>query len=370
MHWLWMSLYGALGMLWETFWALVLGFGFSAVLQVFVSKEQMTRAFGRAGLREVALATGLGAASSSCSYAAVAAGRSAFAKGAALVPVLAFMFASTNLVIELGAVLWLLMGWRFVLAEVVGSLVLIAVMWLLVKLVIPKDLESEARAEAEEKGDVGDCCHGDHEHDHEHQHGQEGQGRGKWNRVADAFVMDWGMLWKEIAAGFVIAGFLMALVPPNWWQAFFLHDLPAPLRLIENAAVGPLIAMASFVCSVGNIPLASLLWSNGISFGGVISFIYGDLIVVPIILIYAKYYGARAAGYITLVLYLSMVIAGIVVDLLFSAAGLIPSGPRPESPVAHAMIRFNYTTWLDLVALVFFAALLFLHFRGRRTAGA
>jgi uncharacterized membrane protein YraQ (UPF0718 family) len=224
----------------------------------------MTRAFGRSGLREVALATGLGAASSSCSYAA--AGRSAFQKGAALVPMLAFMFASTNLVVELGAVLWLLMGWRFVLAEVVGSFVLIGVMWLLVKLIFPREVEEEVRAHANAVNEGDDCCHGGKD-DHEHQ----AEGRGKFNRLADAFIMDWQMLWKEILGGFLIAGFLMAVVPPNSWQALFLRDVAEPLRIVENAMVGPLIAIASFVCSVGNIPLASLLWSNGISFGGVIS---------------------------------------------------------------------------------------------------
>ena len=360
MFWLTMSLHHAVVMLWETFWALVLGFGVSAALQVFVSKARMTEWFGRAGLREVTLATGLGAASSSCSYAAAAAGRSAFSKGAALVPMLAFMFASTNLVIELGAVLWLLMGWRFVAAEVVGAVVLIAVMWLLVRLFVPKKIEDLARTNAEDKEDGGDCCH-------HHGEGQSADPPSKWERWANAFVTDVGMLWKEILGGFVIAGFLMTLIPANWWSAFFLTDAPAPLRLVENAAVGPLIAVASFVCSVGNIPLASLLWSQGISFGGVISFIYGDLIIIPLILIYAKYYGVRAAAYITLVLYFSMVIAGVVVDLLFAAAGMIPSGPRPPNAIEHAQVIWNYTSWLDLAALLACGALLVLHTRSRRS---
>lgn len=350
MHWLWMALSHGLAMFWETLWALVLGFGISAALQVLVSREQMIRGFGRAGLREVLLATGFGAASSSCSYAAVAAGRSAFQKGAALIPVLAFMFASTNLVFELGAVLWLLMGWRFVLAEVVGALVLIGVMWLLMSIFFPRKLGDEARRQAELAG--GDCCH-------EHDHGNAAAA-GRWTQVANAFWMDWQMLWKEIAAGFLIAGFLAALVPPDWWKALFLEHGSAILRLIENAAVGPIIAVASFVCSIGNIPLASLLWSNGISFGGVISFIYGDLIVIPIILIYGKYFGARAALRITLILYLSMVAAGIIVDLLFAVAGLIPEGPRPASPIENAAITWNYTTWLDLAAIGIAAWLLFL----------
>lgn len=361
MDWLWLGFYHAAAMLWETFWALVLGFGISAALQVFVSKEQMTRAFGQTNLRTMLLATGLGAASSSCSYAAVAAGRSAFQKGAALIPVLAFMFASTNLVVELGAVLWLLMGWRFVFAEILGAFVLIGVMWLLASVFFPRNLEEEARKQAELVTE--DCGH---EHAHEHEHDQMRDG--KWIRVANAFWMDWRMLWKEILGGFLIAGLLAAVVPTDWWKILFLQQGPSPLRLIENAAVGPLVAVLSFVCSVGNIPLASLLWSNGISFGGVISFIYGDLIVIPIILIHRKYFGGRAALYIMLIFYLSMVSAGIVVDLIFAAAGLIPRGPRPESAIEHATFYWNYTTWLNLAAIMVTGWFFVLHFAKARSS--
>jgi uncharacterized membrane protein YraQ (UPF0718 family) len=364
MTWLWLSLYHALAMLWATFWALVLGFTISGVLQVFVSKEQMSRAFGRANLKSVAIATGLGAASSSCSYAAVAAARSALQQGAALVPALAFMFASTNLVIELGAVLWVLMGWEFVVAEIIGSFVLIILMWLMIRLFLPKNLKLEVRMQAMAKGAGSDHC----------DQGSElaavspvvgGRETSKWTRVAHAFVRDWAMLWKEILGGFLIAGFLATLVPHDWWEALFLQNGPSLVRAIENAIVGPLIAVISFVCSVGNIPLASLLWAHGISFGGVISFIYADLIVIPIIIIYAKYYGPRAAAWITGIFYLSMVLAGIIVDLVFSALGLIPEGARPPSAIEHAHIIWNYTSWLDLIAAIFAAWLLFLYFRSK-----
>ena len=177
--------------------------------------------------------------------------------------------------------------------------------------------------------------------------------------------MDWQMLWKEIGVGFLIAGYLAALVPQTWWKALFLTGGPAWLRLIENAMVGPLIAVFSFVCSVGNIPLASLLWSDGISFGGVISFLFADLIIIPLILIYRKYYGTRPAFYMTMVFALSMVGAGVIVDLLFSAVGLIPSGPRPASALVEAHLTWNYTTWLDLIALLFGTVLLWVHFRPR-----
>src|SRR5436305_3998174 len=378
MDWLWLGLYHALAMLWATFWALVLGFTISGVLQVFVSKEQMTRAFGRTNLKAVAIATGLGAASSSCSYAAVAAARSAIERGAALVPALAFMFASTNLVIELGAVLWVIMGWEFVLAEVVGAFLLILFMWFLIRLFLPKNIETEIRARMAPKGqrhshldhlpaELVAASHpaGGHEHVHHPCAAEAGQENGHWTWVAHAFVMDWSMLWKEILGGFLIAGFLATMVPHDWWEALFLESGPAVVRSIENALVGPIIAVISFVCSVGNIPLASLLWSHGISFGGVISFIYADLIVIPIIIIYAKYYGARAAAWITGIFYVSMVLAGIIVDLIFSALRLIPQGPRPPSAVEHAHIIWNYTSWLDVAAAIFAAWLLFLHFKAR-----
>lgn len=368
MNWLWESLREALLMGWETLWALVFGFAVSAALQVFVSRDRMARSFGRTSLRSMALATGFGAASSSCSYAAAAAGRSAFVQGAALLPALAFMFASTNLVIELGAVLWVLMGWRFVLAEVIGAIVLIGLMWALARLVLPKDLEAHARehAEAATGGHDGDdCCHHD---DHGHGHGQDGDNAGRWQRLAGAFVMDWQMLWKEIAIGFLIAGFLSALVPGTWWRALFLEGGPAWLQRVENAFVGPLIAVASFVCSVGNIPLANLLWSGGISFGGVLSFIYADLLILPLLLIYRKYFGTRTAVYIAAIFFVSMVGAGIVVDRLFEVFGWLPTGPRPPAAMAHMHFAWNYTTWLDLAAMAGGAVLVGLHLRsGRET---
>jgi uncharacterized membrane protein YraQ (UPF0718 family) len=363
MSWLWHSLYASGAMFWEVLWALVFGFAISAWMQVFVSKEQITQLMGKSGLREVAIATGLGAASSSCSYAAAAAAKTAFKKGAAPIPALAFMFASTNLVFELGAVLWVLMGWRFVLAELVGAFVLIAVMWALVALTKPKGLENEARAheEAEESseehcahmGDAGDV--------------PMGTQTGRVQQVADAFAMDWSMLWKEIAIGFLIAGFLSTLVPSHIWRALFLTHSGSPmLRLVENAVVGPIIALLSFVCSVGNIPLASVLWSGGISFGGVISFIYADLIIVPLIVIYAKYYGWKPALYITGVMFVSMVTAGIVVDLLFTGLNLVPMGPRLPSAASMAHFAWNYDTYLDIVALAIAGFLAFVHLRWNR----
>ena len=364
MNWLWESLYHAVAMLWETLWALVLGFSLSAFLQVFLRKEQITKRFGRAGLREVALATFFGAVSSSCSYAAAATAKTFFKKGAALVPTLAFMFASTNLVLELGFILWLLLGWTFVLAEVVGAFILIAVMWLLVKLTLPNGLVETARAHIEDEENSCGHSHGHEMESNEEIFKEKIRRRENWARVADAFFMDAMMLWKEIVIGFLIAGFLMALVPENWWEKLFVTHGTSFARLIENAIVGPLIAVASFVCSIGNIPLASLLWSSGISFGGVISFIYADLVIIPLILIYRKYYGAKAALYITAVLFVSMVSAGIIVDLLFAALGLIPN-VRPPSAIAEATFQWNYTTWLDFAAILLCGSFAWIHFKKR-----
>jgi uncharacterized membrane protein YraQ (UPF0718 family) len=352
MNWLWISIYHGAAMFWETLWALVFGFMISGVLQVFVSKEQMAKGFGKVNLRSMALATGLGAASSSCSYAAVAAARSAFQQGAALIVILAFMFASTNLVIELGLVLWLLMGWHFVLAEAIGALILIALIWILGKFLFPKDLEEEARQHTSALKEEG----------HHHAVGRD---EDKWTQVANAFVMDWSMLWKEIAIGFLIAGFLATLVPADCWKTLFLNGGPPFLQLVENAIIGPLIAIASFVCSIGNIPLASVLWSGGISFGGVVSFIYADLIVIPLILIYRKYYGTRPTLFILLAMFISMVAAGILVDLLFSALHLVPVGPRPKNALSEAHFSWNYTTFLDLAAIGLAGWFVFLHMRQR-----
>jgi hypothetical protein len=221
---------------------------------------------------------------------------------------------------------------------------------------LPKSLEEAARRHASEAEEGKSCCGGGMTDDNSET--TESSIGGRWTAVADAFRMDVAMVWKEMLIGFLIAGFVMALVPNDWWQALFISNGPPAVRLIENAVIGPVIAMASFVCSCGNIPLASWLWANGISFGGVVAFIYGDLIVLPLILIYRKYYGGRAAAYITVVMFASMVISGIAVDLLFSALGLIGHGPRPPSPMEMAHFAWNYTTWLNLTAMLFAGTLL------------
>ncbi len=333
----------ALGMAWQVGWSLILGFTISGAVQALVSKEQMQRVLGRDGVREIALATGFGAASSSCSYAAAAMSKTLFKKGAGLIPSLAFLFASTNLVIELGIILWLLMGWQFTIAEWIGGLVLIAIMTVLVKITYPKALVEEARRHVDEA--TG------------HDHGSmEGQGASLAERlrdpgtrvaVAQNFAMDFSMLWKDLVGGFLIAGALAAFVPDGAWKALFLTGAPPGVQLVGNAIVGPIIAIFSFVCSIGNVPLAAILWTSGISFGGVLAFLYADLIILPLLDIYRKYYGVRMMLYIFAVFFTTMVLSAIVMDAAFSALHLVPK-PNPNIRHDLTMFSFNYTFWLNL----------------------
>jgi uncharacterized membrane protein YraQ (UPF0718 family) len=299
---------------------------------------------GRDGVREIALATGFGAASSSCSYAAAAMSKTLFKKGAAFIPSLAFLFSSTNLVLELGIILYLLMGWQFTAAEWIGGLVLIAVMTVLVKLTYPKQLVEEARRHVDEA--TG------------HDHGSaESEGGSLLERLSDPatrvaiaqnFAMDVSMLWKDLLGGFLIAGALAAFVPDHAWKALFLTGSAPAVQTFANAIVGPLIAVIAFVCSIGNVPLAAVLWASGISFGGVLAFLYADLIVLPLLDAYRRYYGLRMALYIFAVFFVTMVLSGIAMDALFSALHLVPT-PNPNARRDLTLFSVNYTFWLNLV---------------------
>src|SRR5438270_2552651 len=311
-------------MAWEVWWALVLGFALSAIVQAWVPRARVERALGGSGARPVALATALGAASSSCSYAAIAIAKSLFQKGASAAAALAFQFASTNLVFELGIVMWVLIGWQFTLGEFVGGLLLISVMTPLVRVFISARAERQAREHAR-RADTG------------HQHHPAGEhmtpreritSMSAWSDVAHNFRNDWSMLWKEITAGFFLAGFI-GLLGNDFFNGLFVTDAPSGVRTVENVVVGPIIAVLSFVCSVGNVPLAAVLWSGGISFAGVVAFIFADLIVVPIVLAYRKYYGTKFALRITALMLVTMIIAALIVDGLFSLVGLIPHS-RPS----------------------------------------
>ena len=348
------GLWNAFQMAWEVGWALVLGFALSGLVQAWIPRSRMQSALGARDLRTVALATGLGAASSSCSYAAVAIAKSMFQKGASLAAAMAFQFASTNLVFEIGIVMWIFLGWQFTLAEFVGGLLLIVLMWAGIRLFVTRRLEDEARVHAQE-AQTG------HEH---HMAGSEGltwrerlTSLAAWSDVAHNFRGDWRMLWKEITGGFLIAGFI-SLLPVRFFHSLFLTNAPAPLRLAENVVVGPLVAVLSFVCSVGNVPLAAVLWAGGISFSGTIAFIYADLIVIPILLIYRKYYGTKMAAILAGTMFGAIVAAALAIDGLFAATGLVPHKRPDISSITSRGITWNYTTALNILFLAV-AALLF-----------
>jgi uncharacterized membrane protein YraQ (UPF0718 family) len=344
-------------MAYEVWWALVLGFAISAVVQAWVPRQKVEATLAGQGFRPVGWATVLGAASSSCSYAAIAIAKSLFQKGASAASALAFQFASTNLVWELGLVMWILIGWQFTLAEFIGGLVLIAVMSVGLRLFVSPQLEARAREHAQRV-----------EGGHQHQSvGEEMSLRERlgsisaWSDVAHNFRGDWQMLWKEITAGFLLAGFI-GLLGDDFFNGLFIEDAPGALRTLENLVVGPVIAILSFVCSVGNVPLAAVLWSGGISFAGVIAFIFADLIVLPIIVIYRKYYGWEFALRITALMFITMVLAALVVDGLFSALNLIPSS-RPSRAEIFSSIELDYKLVLNALGLVVFAALFYLTMR-------
>jgi uncharacterized membrane protein YraQ (UPF0718 family) len=350
------GLENSLLMAYEVWWALVLGFAISAIVQAWVPRQRIEGALSGRGFAPVAKATGLGAASSSCSYAAISIARSLFAKGASAVTALAFQFASTNLVWELGLVLWVLIGWQFALAEYVGGIVLIALMAVLLRFFVSPRLEERAREHAQE-------AQGGHQH---HMAGSEEPSWRErvtsvqaWSDVAHNFRGDWQMLWKEICIGFLLAGFI-GLLGNDFFNFLFVTDAPPLVRTLENVIVGPIIAVLSFVCSVGNVPLAAVLWSGGISFAGVIAFIFADLIVIPIVLAYRKFYGTPFAIRITALMFVTMVGAALVVDGLFGVLGLIPNGPRPTRTDVFGSVAVDYKLFLNLLGLAIFTSLFWL----------
>jgi YHS domain-containing protein/uncharacterized membrane protein YraQ (UPF0718 family) len=343
-------------MFWEVLWPLAFGFLLSAMIQTVVSKRAVASTLGRPDLKGFLLACGFGAASSSCSYAAVAVARALFRRGASFVNAIIFEFASTNLVFELGLVLLILLGWQFVAAEFAGGLLMAVILWILFKVTLGQRMVDDARRQAD-RGVFGST--------HE-AHGEmdmsitEGPFLARlfspraFTAISHSFFMDLNALYVDLGLGFLIAGALAAWVPTSWWQAFFLTNHPT-LNEFWSPLIGPVISMLSFVCSVGNVPLAVVLWNGGISFGGVISFIFADLIILPILNIYRKYYGGRMSLYLLGVSYAAMAVTGFLVGGAFQLLGLAPTNHHVA--VFETQPTWNYTTFLDLAFLVLIALL-------------
>jgi uncharacterized membrane protein YraQ (UPF0718 family) len=352
----------AFAMGWEILWPLILGFTLSAVVQAVVSHREMARLLPDDRPRTIAAAVALGAASSSCSYAAVAIARALFRKGANFTAAMAFEMASTNLVVELAIIMLVFLGWQFTLAEFVGAPIMVALLVVLFRRFLTRELLDEAMQQAD-KGIAGRM------EGHAEMDMSVGGDGSLWQRmiseqgftaISHYFVMDWASVWLDIAGGLLISGALAAWVPAEFWQSFFGVDHPL-LAKLWGPIVGPLVAVISFVCSVGNIPLAAVLWNGGISFGGAIAFIFADLVILPILNIYRKYYGLKMAGFLFVTFYAAMAGAALIVELIFGAVGLVPA--QRNARVIEASVTWNYTTWLNIVFLVLAGLLVWRFFK-------
>ena len=352
-----LELYGestktALGFFWKSGWAFVLGYFVSAMIQSFVPKGKMTKYMGEANLKSISLSTIFGAASSSCSFAALAAARSLVKKGAHFVAAVAFMFASTNLVIELGILIMIFLGWQFLAAEIVGGFVLIAISSMLIKLTYPKEWIDETREMMEEE---------DGEED-DFDWKERITSRKGWHLVGQKFVNDWKMAWEDVLIGFTIAGFVAVMVPEKFWAALFLADvtnIPGWLVTLENAVIAPFVAGATFIGSMGNIPLATVLNENGVMFAGVMGFIYSDLMVPPLVHINAKYYGWKVALYIAGIMFVSIVSTALLLNGIFSFLGIIPKSAKVVQEVTQ--FKIDYTFWMNIAFTAVTAWLIYLH---------
>ncbi|MGH3296406.1 MAG: permease [Trebonia sp.] len=344
-------------MTWQITWALILGFALSAVIQAVVRRSTVVRLLGDDRPRTLAIAAGLGAASSSCSYAAVALARALFRKGANFTAAMAFEVASTNLVVELGVILALLMGWQFTLAEFIGGPLMIVFLAVLFRLFLRDRLLAKAREQADRglAGSMEGHAAMDMSVKREGSFARRLLSREGFTSVSHVFVMEWAAIIRDLVIGLLVAGAIAAWVPDSFWHAFFFTGHPLAAKL-WGPLVGPVVAIISFVCSIGNVPLAVVLWKGGISFGGVAAFIFADLIIAPILNIYRKYYGARMAAFILGTFFAAMVAAGYAVELIFGGLGLIPSPATAKIP--DQGVSWDYTTWLNIVFLLLAAVLI------------
>ena len=352
---------------WMALWAFALGYLISSLIQVLVTRKRMQQAMGDTGVRSVAIGTFFGFISSSCSFSALSATRALFQKGAGLVPSLAFLLSSTNLVIELGIVIALFMSWQFVVGEYLGGLLLIGFAWLFVRLTRPKKLVADARERL--RGEHGDD---DDEADDWRQMLVSLDG---WRQIGSKYVMEWQMVWRDVLIGFTVAGIIAAFVPEAFFEALFIGSGDAPgeqigfLQVLAQTLIGPVAAFFTFIGSMGNIPLAALLFEHGVSFAGVMAFIFSDLVVLPVLRINARYYGWKMALYILLLLFACLVATALLLHYGLAAFDLLPDGKQAQSITERDAFKINYGFFLNLIALTLSAVLGWLWWGGRGAAG-
>ncbi|MEQ8357887.1 MAG: permease [Cytophagales bacterium] len=352
----------ALGFFWKSGWAFILGYFVSGMIQAFVPKGKMTKYMGDADFKSISLSTLFGSASSSCSFAALAAARSLVKKGAHFVAAVAFMFASTNLVIELGILIMIFLGWQFLLAEIIGGLILIVISSILIKLTYPKNWIHQAREKLKDE----DQAMSDDFNWKERITSKKG-----WHLVGQKFVNDWKMAWEDILIGFTIAGFVAVLVPESFWASLFLVDatgIPGWLVTLENALIAPFVAGATFIGSMGNIPLATVLNENGVLFAGIMGFIYSDLMVPPLVHINAKYYGWKVALYIAGIMFVSIVATALILNAVFGFFGIIPESAKVVQEVTQ--FKIDYTFWMNLVFLFITGGMIYLYKQHKKEHGS
>ncbi len=353
----------SIGFFWKAGWAFVLGYSISAMIDAFVPKGRLTAFMGDAGPRSIGIATAAGAVSSSCSFAALAAARALIRKGAHWIAGISFMFASTNLVVELGILILIFLGWQFLAAEIAGGLLLIVISAVLVRFTAPRTWLAAARRKLDAEAGP--------EEDFDWR--ERVRSRDGWRRVGRRFFAEWRMVWQEILIGFTVAGFMATVVPDSFWRALFLADLvrdgaPTFPIVLENAVVAPFVAAATFIGSMGNIPLAAVLNSGGVLFAGIMGFIYSDLMVPPIIKVNARYYGWRVALYIAGVMFVSIVITAIALHYGFTALDWMPSGGRRVGDITR--FAFDYTFWMNVIAALAAGTMAWLGFAGSTPARA
>lgn len=349
--------YTSLGFFWMALWAFVLGYFISSLIQVLVTRKRMREVMGDGGPRSIFLGTFFGFISSSCSFAALATTRALFNKGASFASAMAFMLASTNLVIELGFVIAIFLGWQFVVGEYLGGVLLILLAWLFIWLTKPYNLIEQARSEEEDDEDgTGQSI----------RHWGDLTDPELWQQVSMKYVMEWQMVWKDVLIGFTAAGAISAFVPTAFFEWLFMgvgtveSDAQLSfLSVLQQAMIGPIAAFFTFIGSMGNIPLAAVLFGEGVAFAGVMAFIFSDLIVFPVLRINAQYYGWKMALYIMLMLFVCLVVTSIVMHYGLFALDMLPDRSDWTSPAEQQHFEFDYGFILNILFLALTAVLIY-----------